>query len=432
MAADLTVYGDTYKIAWTNSIASMTVDGLRDAPWGVEGMVTVLISAGGKSRNLWGPVKVNLTKTGEIMQLGRTLFEQSPIDGPGWPSMLRDAFGLIVTKWRDGAEMVSLVDVPESNGPRYVISDFLLDRQTTLLAADGNAGKSYFALAVGVCVATGIPILGDRLIPWNARPVLYVDWETDAEIQSDRVNRVCRGLGLMEVPDNLHYIRAARPIVDMMRALKRQAAEVEAGLIIIDSIGPACGAELEKSDTALRAMNAINELYPAARFVLAHTSKASQEQRASDRRAFGSVFFQNIPRSCWTLQRTQQEDCDEVDCALMHTKCNIGRRFSPISYRMTFSDAEPSKVEFTLTRLEDSPELADHGTLQTRIRNLMRGEGRALTAPEIATALDASQNSVRGTLRRMLEAKLVVRLGEHRDAAWGLVSQREETPSWWQ
>ena len=431
MAADLSVYGDTYKVTWPKSIASLTVDGLRDSSWGVEGMVTVSIAAGDKERNLWGPVKVTLTKTGDIMQLGRSLFEQCPMESPSWASMLRDAFGAVLTHWRDGTAPIPLADIPEPDGPRYLISDFLLEHQTTMLAAEGASGKSYFALALAVSVASGIPLLGGRLAPWESAPVLYIDWETDGATQSERVHRICRGLGLMDVPANLHYWRAYRSLMDMSRAIKRRAAELEAGLVIIDSIAPACGAEMEKSDTAIRALNAISELYPATRLVISHLSKANREGRASDATPFGSIFFRELPRGGWTLTRTQLEDSDEVQCALMHTKVNMGKKLAPIAYRMTFRDDDPTAVEFHRMALEDNADLADHASLPRRIIALMRSERRQLPAMEIAELLGVPAANVRTTLNRLKGNGDVVSLGEAKATTWALAAS-DEDGQWWE
>ncbi|MEN6644705.1 MAG: AAA family ATPase [Armatimonadia bacterium] len=428
---EIVIYGDTYMVRWPDYLVGMTVDSLKDSAWGVEGLVMVHLLQE-EQRVIWGPVKVNLTKTADIVGLVKTLRDICDLGGGDWNGLIAQGFASIVTRWRDGAETVSMADVPEPDAPRYQISDFLLDQQTTLLAADGNTGKSYFALAVALSCVTGNPLLGGRLTPIRTCPVLYVDWETDQHIQSERTHRICRGMGLMAVPQDLHYMRAFRSIADMIRPIKRKAAEIEAGLVIIDSIGPACGAELEKSDVALRAMNAVNELYPATRLVIAHVSKASRDVKASDRTAFGSIFFQNVPRSVWAMQRTQMDDADEVDCALMHTKCNIGKRFSPIAYRMCFHDAEPSTVEFQAARIEDNAELVDHARLEIRIRVLLRDEAHPLSAPEIAKQLETSGSSIRGTLKRMLSAGQVVKFAAGREVSWALASHRDEDEHSWE
>ena len=79
----------------------------------------------------------------------------------------------------------------EVPGPRrYLLKDLILAAYVTLLYGDGGVAKSLLALALAVA--------GGRVWKWLGRevercPVLYVDFELDAEEQARRVHHLCRG-----------------------------------------------------------------------------------------------------------------------------------------------------------------------------------------------------------------------------------------------
>src|SRR5215211_7753263 len=99
----------------------------------------------------------------------------------------------------------SEMEVP---GPRrYLLKDLVLAAYVTLLYGDGGVAKSLLALALAVAIA------GDSK-EWLGRevescPVLYMDFELDAEEQARRVYQLCRGQGFDTPPEDLLYMSAS-------------------------------------------------------------------------------------------------------------------------------------------------------------------------------------------------------------------------------
>ena len=80
----------------------------------------------------------------------------------------------------------------EVPGPRrYLLKDLILAAYVTLLYGDGGVAKSLLALALAVAVAGGSGKWLGREV--ERCPVLYVDFELDAEEQARRVHHLCRG-----------------------------------------------------------------------------------------------------------------------------------------------------------------------------------------------------------------------------------------------
>jgi 5S rRNA maturation endonuclease (ribonuclease M5) len=117
--------------------------------------------------------------------------------------------------------------VPEVN---WIVTDVLVGGEATLLVADGGAGKSFFALALSLAVASGEPFL-DRAVKQGR--VIYCDEEGSPDLALQRLAQ----LGATdEQKANLDYLNFAG--VDMVRhpeKLIEDAKLVQPVLVVIDS-----------------------------------------------------------------------------------------------------------------------------------------------------------------------------------------------------
>ena len=143
-------------------------------------------------------------------------------------------------------EAVKLADVKPPGPRRYVLKDLVLASYVTLLYGDGGVAKSMLALALGLAVAGDRESWLDKDIE-NA-PVLYLDFELDAEEQARRVNQLCRGADLARPPSRLLYMSAlgyaARTAFD---AALEACEEHGVKLLVLDSLGPALQGDAEAS-----------------------------------------------------------------------------------------------------------------------------------------------------------------------------------------
>jgi RecA-family ATPase len=127
---------------------------------------------------------------------------------------------------------------------RYLVKDLVLAAYVTLLYGDGGVAKSLLALALGVAVSGGAE-------QWLGRevencPVLYVDFELDAEEQARRVRQLCRGQSLREPPDDLLYMSAlGHPAKEAFAAALEACKEHGVELMVVDSLGPALQGDAE-------------------------------------------------------------------------------------------------------------------------------------------------------------------------------------------
>lgn len=112
----------------------------------------------------------------------------------------------------------------------WVVTDVLVGGEATLLVADGGAGKSFFALALSLAVASGEPFL-DRHVKQGR--VIYCDEEGSPDLALQRLEQ----LGATDAQKaNLDYLNFAG--VDMVRhpeKLIEDAKLVQPVLVVIDS-----------------------------------------------------------------------------------------------------------------------------------------------------------------------------------------------------
>jgi hypothetical protein len=135
-------------------------------------------------------------------------------------------------------EAMKFSDMEAPAPRRYLLEDLVLAAYVTLLYGDGGVAKSLLALAFAVAVSGGSRKWLGRGV--ESCPVLYVDFELDAEEQSRRVRQLCRGQDLDTPPDNLFYMSAlGHPAKEAFASALDACKEHEVGLMVVDSLGPA-------------------------------------------------------------------------------------------------------------------------------------------------------------------------------------------------
>jgi hypothetical protein len=278
------------------------------------------------------------------------------------------------------------------------------------LYGDGDSGKSLLAGAMAVALTTGQALPGGIRARRQA-PVMVCDWETDRAAWDGRIGGLCAGLGI-DMPVDIHYREMTGALTDDITILAAEVARLHVGLVIIDSLAPACGPEPEGTDAVVRTLNALRAFAPSTRLVLAHVSKADLERREGAR-PFGSIFTWNLSRSLWEIRRDQESAEPGLTMALTHRKCNMGERHAPVGLRFVFGadTITPYPVD-----LRARPQLAPSTSLTWRIKVTL-ASGR-MTSSTIAEVLGADEGTVSRTLRRLRKEKTA---RDFEDGTWGLL-----------
>lgn len=201
------------------------------------------------------------------------------------------------------------------------------------------------AIAVAVSVAAGAVVI-EGLDPLLTGPVVYLDWETNAETVDRVVKAIAAGAGLGR--QELIYIACRRPLTEMVEEVARLIANESAVLAVCDSVGLAVGVG-DRGDPAERVIAYFNALGSLGVTTLSvdHVAKAG-----SNGMPIGSVYKTNAARARWEQTRIRNDE-QVLRAHLDHRKHNVTSRFEPIALAIEWLD-DGARASCSLVRRDRS------------------------------------------------------------------------------
>lgn len=329
----------------------------------------------------------------------RALYPEAP-----WDEVMECVAVMGLRHLRQGEPALRLTDEADSEPPALRLAPLVYDGLPTVLFGPGGIGKSFLALFCCMLVEHGGWEAGLCGIPG---PALYIDYESDYRDLVSRAKRIRQGHPKLLVTEPL-YRRCHVPLADDLQSLQRLIAESGIKFLVIDSLAAACGAELERAETAIRFFNALRSLRVSS-LILAHVAKNGQEEKS----IYGSVFFSNFARSAWEMKKAQEAGDSVVQVGLYHRKSNLGGLEKPLGFKLHFGD----QVRLEPTELLDDPGLAEGLPVKDRLRYALRGG--PMTAKELAEETGIPLASVKARLSDG-RGQWSTKLGEEK---WGLLQR---------
>ena len=324
-----------------------------------------------------------------------------------------------VTRYVQEGEKIQRIDIandPEPPPTSFLLFPVLAKGHPTVLFGSPGTGKSYLAEWWAHLVLDGAaPDDLEMRVDERAKSILYLDWEGDEMAFRQRAQSIRNGTGLCV--DGLHYRRCTRPLAADVDQISNQIADLGPDLIVIDSLAPATGGDLNSSGPPNEFFGALRALGGTS-LVLAHVSKGGAH--GSNASIFGSVFFTALARSVWQIRSDNEEGADEVSVALFHSKVNYGRRERP--FGLTIYHGEDGSTWFGPGKIDDVASAAAARSLKDRIFWTIKGMGSA-TISDLAQELEEPQNKVRAMLSYMAKQQLTVKLGTGKGQKWGLIDK---------
>lgn len=405
--------GEDASVTWPGLALVLTFRALHESSDGVHAELTVAI--GGRDLH-WG--RLNLAATSSREQLVKKLDAQ--VKDVPWRDVLERSCRMTADAIRVGEPIVTLEPRLPVSGDRYLIERFLPLGIPTVLYGDGGVGKGFVALSMAIAAGLRADLPAGLRACAMAR-TLYLDWESTRDEQEERIALLSAGLGL--TPPEITYRRMIRSLADDAAVLRKEIAQRGIGLVIVDSLAPACGAEPEGADAATRFYGALRSFGPVTALIIAHVSHATAMDKGKPGRPFGSVFVANLARSTWEIRRATEDDqADSVTLALYHRKVNRGRRHAAIGLTLTFSHDRVTLESADLAA--SAPELLQSLPLPSRVLRTLAAEGRPMMFEALAEALDdVRQASLKTTLYRLAKLGRVQKLA---GIGWALTSEREQ------
>jgi AAA domain len=326
------------------------------------------------------------------------------VEGINWADLLeRFCFGVLeahqapIPTVEIGREPVA------ATGVRCLLDPYMPHGEATLLFGPGGVSKSTLAASLAVSVASGVAVVPGWQ-PVDRGRVSVFDWESSAPAWSVMVRQAAAGVGI-ESPEGIHYHPLVRSLADEAEEVARVVQRHSPLLVVVDSVGLACGTSRDGGDaaeTALRMFSALRAIREAAGsrvpsfLLIDHVTGADLDtDKAAASKPYGSIYKVNLARSVVELRSESAPEGAARELLVLHRKVNIGPLQRPLGLRLTHGDGT-----LAFERCEVSaPELEQRsGTTAERMRRLLRNG--AMPERELAEDLGISASTIRSVLRR--------------------------------
>jgi hypothetical protein len=271
----------------------------------------------------------------------------------------------------------------EKPGPRgWIVENSIWEGHAASWFGEGGVAKSMLAMHLALTVAAEGK---DYWMGFQVKtvPVLYLDFELDADEQHRRALDLAVGMGLSDIPENFYYLSAAMlPPAEAFGLAAEECRRLGVKLIIVDSVGFALDGDSESARDVLGFYRArIQPLKDAGAspLLIDHQAKIIKGEKYSDKQAFGSVYKTNAVRSAFQIRGHHEQS--EITATFTHKKNNFGWKEKDFSVKLAFAvgrvtvnrleaprpnpDREPSKKELVQKAVEEMGR-ATTETVQTK------------------------------------------------------------------
>ena len=400
--------GTNAKILWGQLKIEALVRGLKEHSDGkISGFLSISSTLSGQAKKLHSAT-FNFTSTRTRSEWKKVLQGRAPITD--WFEILEQLCDAVTKVVQEGEPIQVITTSDEVEPPSYVLRPILLYRQPVIIFGDRGSAKSYTAQTFAYLLSLGkMGKLLDFQPERIATKPLYLDWEDTPGTLRWRFRCLSAGTGLPSA--QIAYRRCSRTFAQDTEQIRAVVLSGGYDYLIIDSLGPACGGDLNMPQPALEFFESLRSLNVSS-LIIAHTAKGNAGR--SRRSVFGSSFFENAARSIWEINADKEEGILRV--VLTHSKMNGGPTEAPIAIQYVFSHGRTEIME-----AQASEVAAAAGTLTIREKILQLLEDLP-SAPvkRISEELGESPATIRVTLNRMKVAGLVSKL---ESGAWVKIAE---------
>jgi len=312
------------------------------------------------------------------------------------------------------------LDDPKPFGDHFMVEPLILKGRSALLFGPGGVGKSLIALACGLSVAAGKEII-PGIRPAVHGPILYLDWETTADVINDRIQAIARGHDFQPVP--IHYRRCIRPLADDAEELSAIVASKRIQLVIVDSAAYAMGAQGEYGDaneSILRLHEALRLIGGTAQIV-DHVNKTDARSKGGTASPYGSAYKTNAVRTSWEVRKGPSPE-GELRINLYHAKSNDTALLDPIGITLDWTyNSIRFRESAVLEEEEDlTVSVAERETVKELILDLLSNGEKVQMQTFLKTYPRVTPNTMRGTMNRMVSKGEV----KHEQGGWYMLARQ--------
>lgn len=387
--------GTKYQIDWEDGVRVTldTPETERDRHVTAEILIQDFGELGGSY--ILQPQRYTLTRSprGLITQLNGTSNRED------WQQRLMQVSMMVLREHRRGEPIIDLNERTSPEIPPEMVTGICYEGTPTVLYGEGGIGKSMIGLSIATAIHNGIGI--NNSFEVKGGNAMILDYETSWEETYRRSRDIINGLE--GATKHIYYRYCSQPLYQDVEQLRNRIAEYDIRFLLIDSAGPACGGEPENANATLKFFSALRALTdsekPLTTLTLAHVTKNAMQ--VNNRNPFGSVYWVNMPRNTFELQKHQEKESNYMEVAMHHRKTNVGKLRDTVAFRVTWADRsiniegidiKESQLKGTLTVPKRVVMLFEDSTFSTS----------GLSTHEIAHELEHdNEGTLKSTLSRM-------------------------------
>ncbi|MDA1258796.1 MAG: AAA family ATPase [Chloroflexi bacterium] len=357
------------------------------------------------ARRLLADTRVNLMSQSAKEGLARSLAKRRDEE---WPALIEDFSAAVQDNWSPGDPAVVLTTVTDPGPTQYLVSPLLQLDEHTVIFGQGGGGKSVTGLAIAIAYAVGRSII-PGLDVQGSGGTLYLDWERSALAHRRRAASMLAVMGRSDCP-NLHYRRMHGLLADSADDIKRYCGLHGIGLIVTDSVGMACGGEINEEAAVLGYFNAARVI-GGTWLSIAHVAKAE-----SNGKPIGSQYWYTQPQGgTYEMLGESTEGESTLHLTMIHQKTNDHRN-PTMAWAVDFANGQ---IVYRRADPVDATTDTRKLPIAMRIADVLGSDG-ALTAAEIAERTGTPVQQITTALNR--GTKRFVKVGGGRPQRWGLMA----------
>lgn len=383
-----------YQFDWNGLNLKINIERLRDEDG------EIVVSQDNEPFYISG---IKLLSVSHRTSIARSLNTQRKLD---WDKVLNQVTTMCLNDIRKGEEVIFLDESYGSKPPEYLIKPLFVKNAANIIYADRSSAKSLLMIMFDVAMTLpwwdndiGLDVTNER------HNVLFLDWENDPYVNGYQKESFIRGIGVGYCP--IPYLRCNRPLADSLDHIKAKIDEVQADVVVIDSLGMAVGEDLNLTKPAFNFFNSLRQL-PVTPLIIAHTAKDFNNKRKT---VYGNAFYENEARSIWEVKKTQEEGSNTLISSLFQRKAPPFSGYSqPLAWQFTF-DGGNTYVEKAIPVEDERKRQSSNTELSTPqvILSILEECNVALSPSEIQemTAPPIQANNIRQALYQLKKSNKV-------------------------
>ncbi len=359
-----------------------------------------------------------LSEVGETYEWKQQGVKAQPIEASGLADLPYRGKSTKSTKVQPAAddeppslELVRFAGRPSPAVREFLIPDLLPRYHPTTLYGWGGTAKSLIAVLLAMSVATGREKFFDRTVAVHG-PVLYVDFELDADEQHRRVAQLAAGLGI-DIPQNLLYVSAlgvrTHEAISFALSVCKEHRMVMA---VIDSLGPAMVGDMAAAKDVIEFHNSYIAPFReigVTPLLIDHQARQQGGEGYQSKGAFGSAYKEHLSRSLIQVEAGDRSaEQGTLNIRLRHKKTNFGALCDPFDVTLTFSTEEITASVRELTPADRAQET----TLNATDRVLAALEDGPAYPDELAESTGLARSTIKNEINKLKKAERVETTGE--------------------